>query len=252
MRSSAGTRFAWPTQVGGLRALCSGRRQCSVCWSLQAWLHTIGFQRPVPWPMPPETQGLPELREAVAAVHYSSIQADQLIIAAPQELVLLTMQAKHCVGVCLRLWNACPTGQAAPQATNQDCVVFVQALLAPGDRVVCTVPGYQSLYEVAASLGCQVDPWPLRRQGPGLGREKLGARFKTSYVLPHLARVLLNLNRPTRLQLARRLAGLPSGGCPCPHWRPPPAQAGGGQLATQPLGALRTARCAAACCDLLS
>ncbi|PRW58077.1 classes I and II [Chlorella sorokiniana] len=74
-----------------------------------------------------ETQGLPALREAAAAVHYSSIQPDQLVVAAPQELVLLTMQA----------------------------------LLAPGDRVVCTVPGYQSLYEVAASLGCQLDPWPL-------------------------------------------------------------------------------------------
>lgn len=40
-----------------------------------------------------ETQGLPALREAVAAVHYSRIRAEQLGIAAPQELVLLTMQA---------------------------------------------------------------------------------------------------------------------------------------------------------------
>ncbi|KAI7837328.1 hypothetical protein COHA_008843 [Chlorella ohadii] len=74
-----------------------------------------------------ETQGLPALREAVAAVHYSSIRADQLVVAAPQEL----------------------------------------ALLAPGDRVVCTVPGYQSLYEVAASLGCEVVPWRLRSAADG-------------------------------------------------------------------------------------
>lgn len=26
------------------------------------------------------------------------------------------------------------------------------------------MPGYQSLYEVAGSLGCQVEPWPLHRQ----------------------------------------------------------------------------------------
>ena len=52
-----------------------------------------------------------------------------------------------------------------PPLAQQDQVPLygTQALLAPGDRVVCTVPGYQSLYEVAASLGCQVDPWPLRR-----------------------------------------------------------------------------------------
>ena len=47
-----------------------------------------------------ETQGLPALREAVAAVHYSTIRAEQLVVAAPQELVLLTMQASCCRLLC--------------------------------------------------------------------------------------------------------------------------------------------------------
>lgn len=42
-----------------------------------------------------ETQGLPELREAVAAAHYTQIQPAQLVVAAPQELLFLTMQASR-------------------------------------------------------------------------------------------------------------------------------------------------------------
>lgn len=52
-----------------------------------------------------ETQGLPALREAVAAVHYSSIRADQLVVAAPQELVLLTMQASQWQLCCLPVFQ---------------------------------------------------------------------------------------------------------------------------------------------------
>lgn len=75
-----------------------------------------------------ETQGLPALREAIAAAHYTRVTPDQLVVGAPQELLYLAMHA----------------------------------LLRPGDRVVCTAPGYQSLYEVAASIGCEVAPWRLR------------------------------------------------------------------------------------------
>ena len=41
-----------------------------------------------------ETQGAPALREAVAAVHFSQVRPDQLVVAAPQELLFLTMQAR--------------------------------------------------------------------------------------------------------------------------------------------------------------
>ena len=39
--------------------------------------------------------------------------------------------------------------------------VFMRALLGPGDRVVVTWPGYQSLYEVARGTGAEVDLLPL-------------------------------------------------------------------------------------------
>lgn len=39
--------------------------------------------------------------------------------------------------------------------------VFMRAVLGPGDRVVATWPGYQSLYEVARDAGAEVDLLPL-------------------------------------------------------------------------------------------
>jgi len=42
------------------------------------------------------------------------------------------------------------------------------ALLKPGDHVVVTFPGYQSLYEVARSLGCTMHYWKPRFDSDGL------------------------------------------------------------------------------------
>jgi aspartate/methionine/tyrosine aminotransferase len=39
---------------------------------------------------------------------------------------------------------------------------FMHSVLKPGDEVVVQYPCYQSLYEVAASLGCKVRPWHMR------------------------------------------------------------------------------------------
>jgi aspartate/methionine/tyrosine aminotransferase len=71
-----------------------------------------------------ESQGLPELRAEIAAA-YAAVGAEQVVVAAPEEAIFLTMHA----------------------------------LLAPGDHVICTYPGYQSLYELARSIGCDVDLW---------------------------------------------------------------------------------------------
>lgn len=79
-----------------------------------------------------ETQGLPALREAVAAGQYASIAPHEVVVAAPQELISLAMLA----------------------------------LCQPGDHVVVTHPGYQSLYAVAESLGCDVSYW-APTCGPG-------------------------------------------------------------------------------------
>jgi aspartate/methionine/tyrosine aminotransferase len=79
-----------------------------------------------------ESQGLPELRAQIAAL-YGQVDAERVLVAAPEEAIFLTMHA----------------------------------LLAPGDHVICTFPGYQSLYELARSIGCEVDLWEPAGTGTG-------------------------------------------------------------------------------------
>ena len=71
-----------------------------------------------------ESQGLPELRAEIAAM-YETVAADEVLVAAPEEAIFLTMNS----------------------------------LLSAGDHVVCTFPGYQSLYELARSIGCDLSFW---------------------------------------------------------------------------------------------
>ena len=77
-----------------------------------------------------ESLGLPQLRAEIAGM-YAGATADDVIVGAPEELIFVAMNA----------------------------------LLRPGDRVVCTYPGYQSLFEIARTIGCVVDLWQPREQG---------------------------------------------------------------------------------------
>ena len=71
-----------------------------------------------------ETPGHPLLRETIAEI-YSGIDPQEILVLAPSEGIFLLMHA----------------------------------LLESGDHVVCTFPGYQSLFEVARSIGCEVSTW---------------------------------------------------------------------------------------------
>ncbi len=71
-----------------------------------------------------DSQGHPLLREAIADI-YEEIRPEDILVTVPEEGIFLLMQA----------------------------------LLNPGDHVVCTFPGYQSLYAVAQSIGCSVSYW---------------------------------------------------------------------------------------------
>ncbi|NNF99146.1 MAG: aminotransferase class I/II-fold pyridoxal phosphate-dependent enzyme [Desulfobacteraceae bacterium] len=71
-----------------------------------------------------ETTGHPLLRDAIAAT-YDGIGPEDVLVMAPEEAIFLAMHA----------------------------------LLSPGDHVVCTFPGYQSLYEIARSIGCELSFW---------------------------------------------------------------------------------------------
>ena len=72
----------------------------------------------------PRRRAIPLLREAIAGM-YEGCEPDQVLVAAPEELIFI--------------------------ATN--------CLVRNGDHVVCTFPGYQSLYSVAESLHAEVGHW---------------------------------------------------------------------------------------------
>ena len=110
-----------------------------------------------------ESQGLPELRTEIATL-YEQLGPDQVLVAAPEEAIFLTMHA----------------------------------LLSPGDHVVCTFPGYQSLYELARSIGCEVDLW--------LPEEEAGWRFAPA----ELERLL----RPTTKLVVWNFPHNPTGALP--------------------------------------
>jgi aspartate/methionine/tyrosine aminotransferase len=50
----------------------------------------------------------------------------------------------------------------------QEGVLLAHALLAPGDHVVVTAPGYQSLHSLASTLRCEVSPWLPARSDAGV------------------------------------------------------------------------------------
>jgi aspartate/methionine/tyrosine aminotransferase len=80
-----------------------------------------------------ESQGDPALRAGIARF-YPQLAADQILVTnAPEEAILLAMLA----------------------------------LLRPGDRVVVQTPCYQSLFELPAFQGCQLQAWPMAESETG-------------------------------------------------------------------------------------
>ena len=78
-----------------------------------------------------QVSGHPILREEIAQIYHSLTHAN-IMCAVPSEGIFLLMNT----------------------------------LLRPRDHVVCMFPGYQSLYEVAQSIGCDVSFWhPDEQQG---------------------------------------------------------------------------------------
>jgi len=91
-----------------------------------------------------ESAGHLLLRNVIAET-YAGIVPESTVVAAPEEAIFLLMHA----------------------------------LLESGDHVVCTFPGYQSLYEVARSIGCEVSFWePDEAQGWRFAIDKLAGTLK--------------------------------------------------------------------------
>lgn len=76
-----------------------------------------------------EAKGDPHLRAAISAL-YESITPDEVLVHSGAE------EAIH---------------------------NFMQVFLEPGDHVIYLAPAYQSLYDVAVSLDCEVSPWRLEQ-----------------------------------------------------------------------------------------
>lgn len=71
-----------------------------------------------------EALGLPQLRQEISNL-YEEANSDDVLIVAPEEGIFITMNT----------------------------------LLNKGDHIICTYPGYQSLYEIAESIGCEITKW---------------------------------------------------------------------------------------------
>ena len=65
------------------------------------------------------------------------------------------------------MYSSVSCTQVAVLAPEEGIYLSLKALLSPSDHVVVTYPGYQSLYEVARSIGCTVSHWQPQRQAQG-------------------------------------------------------------------------------------
>jgi aspartate/methionine/tyrosine aminotransferase len=112
-----------------------------------------------------ESQGLPLLRREIAGL-YRGVDPDEVLEVIPEEGILLAMQA----------------------------------LLEPGDHVVATFPGYQSLHQIARDMRCEVTPWqPQEEHGWRFGLDALRAALR-----PTTRLVVINFpHNPTGAMLSR-------------------------------------------------
>jgi aspartate/methionine/tyrosine aminotransferase len=114
-----------------------------------------------------ESPGHPLLRAEIARL-YDHIVPDGVVVAAPEEAIFIAMQT----------------------------------LLAPGDHVVVLSPTYQSLHEIARSIGCDVTRWNIEL-GPDGWRTDLGQLERS--ITPRTRMVVLNFpNNPTGYVLPPR------------------------------------------------
>ncbi|OGE87557.1 MAG: aspartate aminotransferase [Candidatus Doudnabacteria bacterium RIFCSPLOWO2_02_FULL_49_13] len=93
-----------------------------------------------------ESKGLPVLREEIAKL-YKNTSASQVLVVTPEEGIFITMSC----------------------------------LLKKDDHIISTFPGYQSLYEVADGIGCEITKWhPEEKNGWRFSPEFLNENIKPS------------------------------------------------------------------------
>ncbi|MBI9045661.1 MAG: aminotransferase class I/II-fold pyridoxal phosphate-dependent enzyme [Anaerolineaceae bacterium] len=107
-----------------------------------------------------ESQGHPQLRDEIKKM-YKNISSRQIMVLAPEEGIYIAMQT----------------------------------MLHPGDHIISIAPTYQSLSEIATSIGCQLSFWNIdvQNQSWTLDLDKLQSLIK-----PHTRLLILNFpHNPT-------------------------------------------------------
>jgi len=66
--------------------------------------------------------------------------------------------------ICRIYQNISPEQVLVHSGAEEAIFIFMQAVLNPGDHVIVHWPGYQSLYGIAQSLGCEVSLWVAREE----------------------------------------------------------------------------------------
>jgi len=74
-----------------------------------------------------ESQGSPELREAVSGLYTDTLPEDIIVCAGAEEAVF----------------------------------IFMNTVLEPGDHIIVLSPAYQALFQVAEAIGCRVTEWHM-------------------------------------------------------------------------------------------
>jgi len=113
-----------------------------------------------------ESLGSPTLREEISRI-YETTSPDQVLVHSGAEEAIFT---------------------------------FMQAVLDPGDHLIVHWPCYQSLYEIAASIGCQVSRWEARVEN----NWELDFRELEALVQPNTKAVVINTpHNPTGYLMSR-------------------------------------------------
>jgi aspartate/methionine/tyrosine aminotransferase len=108
-----------------------------------------------------------------------------------------------------RLYQAVPSEHILTLTPEEGIYIAMQTLLKPGDHVICLFPAYQSLYEIAHSIGCEVTPWMLRPDG---NHWRLDFEALEQSLLPHTRLLVINFPHnptgflPTRAELEEIIA----------------------------------------------
>ena len=105
-----------------------------------------------------------------------------------------------------RLYETVPPDQVMVAVPEEAIFIVMHTLLSAGDHVIAVSPAYQSLHEIALSIGCQLTPWKLH---PGNGKWMLDMEVLEKSIHPRTRIIILNFpHNPTGYMLSHSQLGM--------------------------------------------